>query len=384
MGAAALAPYLHLLCRKCKTLTEFQKPHCKNCGEFIWPNEFNLIDHWKDLRQNHSIAVTNVFNKKPPDMCLSCGAEDKITYAGRTQICSVCKSSAIKTNNIGYFFGTSIETEMPPLRVQGTSKGTHLKAEHFPHVKRLWNEITSLQPNLIIALGNVSCWALLEQTKISELRGTIAWSERLKTKVLPTYHPAAILRQPNMRPVTIADLIKASREAEFSEIRRPERWITILDPSEEGIAEGYEWFRRPALAYANDIETHKRQITIIGFARSKDDALVIPFRRETKELSPGLSPNYWPTPELEFKAWKLAIHGLQTIQPKIFQNGVYDISYYLRMGILPKNVAHDTMLWHHALYPELPKSLGFLGSIYSNEIAWKLMRRNADSLKRDE
>jgi hypothetical protein len=44
----------------------------------------------------------------------------------------------------------------------------------------------------------------------------------------------------------------------------------------------------------------------------------------------------------------------------------------------------DTMLLHHAMYPELPKSLGFLGSIYTNESAWKLMRQDSEELKRDE
>jgi hypothetical protein len=29
------------------------------------------------------------------------------------------------------------------------------------------------------------------------------------------------------------------------------------------------------------------------------------------------------------------------------------------------------MLLHHSLQPELPKSLGFLGSLYTNEQAWK-------------
>ena len=42
------------------------------------------------------------------------------------------------------------------------------------------------------------------------------------------------------------------------------------------------------------------------------------------------------------------------------------------------------MLLHHALYPEMLKGLGFLGSIYSEEIAWKSMRTKGDNLKRDE
>ena len=36
------------------------------------------------------------------------------------------------------------------------------------------------------------------------------------------------------------------------------------------------------------------------------------------------------------------------------------------------------MLVHHALYPELNKGLGFLGSIYMNEPAWKHLRRESN------
>jgi hypothetical protein len=40
---------------------------------------------------------------------------------------------------------------------------------------------------------------------------------------------------------------------------------------------------------------------------------------------------------------------------------------------------------HHALFPELPKSLGFMGSIYTNESSWKLLReRKSDSNKRED
>jgi hypothetical protein len=43
------------------------------------------------------------------------------------------------------------------------------------------------------------------------------------------------------------------------------------------------------------------------------------------------------------------------------------------------------MILHHALYPELPKGLGFMGSIYTNESSWKILReRGDDSNKREE
>jgi uracil-DNA glycosylase len=391
MAIAKFAPYMDLLCRKCSRTTRFIDAFCEHCREYVWPNEFDLIAHWRRLREDYGIAISNVFNEQPPDLCGDCGSLD-VQMKGRNSVCKACGSTNVHTNELGYFFGTEPQTPMSAWKASKDFGGSHLKREYFHHVERLWREIDLLQPNLIVCLGNCPCWAILDQTRITSLRGTVSKSDRLGLKCLATFHPAAVLRQTQMRPTCIADFQKASREIEFPEIRRQDRWITIIDPTIEGIREGYEWFQRPARAYANDIETHSRQITIIGFARSIDDALVIPFRNEPPkrlhnpnyetELA-AWEPNYWPTPELEREAWKLAQHGLQTPQPKIFQNGLYDMSYELRLGLQPRNAIHDTMLWHHSLYPELPKSLGFLGSIYAAEINWKSMR-NTDTLKRDE
>lgn len=375
MGIAEFAPFMLVRCRNCKQESRFMTPYCEFCKEFIWPNEFHLIDYWKRLRSEFGIAVTNVFNEHPPDSCKACGSLN-ISKTSPPR-CLTCNSREIRTNDLGWFFGTERETSMTPWKASKNSLGTHLKAEHFYHIKRLWREIEDLDPNLIICLGNAACWALLHQTKITSLRGTVSWSNQVNKKILPTFHPAAVLRQMSMRPTALADFQKAKREIEFPEIKRPERWITLIDPTEAGLAEGYSWFNRPANAYAVDIETFRGQITMVGFARTAADALVIQLRTEP-------IGNYWPTDELEFRAWRLISHGLASSVPKIFQNGLYDISYFLKMGIQPRNCAHDTMLWHHSKYPELPKSLGYLGSLYANEVSWKLMRRHGDSAKRDE
>lgn len=346
LGISGFAPFMDVLCRNCKQTTPFEDQFCQHCRMHIWPNEFDLIEHWKRLKRDYDIHVTNVFNTQPPN------------------------------NDLGNFFGTEPQTEMPSWKASQKSGGSHLKAEHFHHVKRLWTELKDLDPTLIIAMGNCACWAILGETKITSLRGTVTWSARLDKKVLPTFHPAAILRQMPMRVSVLADFQKAVREREYAGVRRPERYFTIPEPDQSGIRAGYEWFKRPALAYANDIETIRTQISIVGFARTADDSLVIPIRNADYT-------NYWPTRELEIEAWKLIIYGEQTHQPKIFQNGLFDISHLVRIGILPRNCLHDTMLWHHSEYPELPKSLGFLASVYTDEVAWKLLRTRG-TLKRDE
>lgn len=255
------------------------------------------------------------------------------------------------------------------------SQGKYFHPKIFGELERLRTEIELVKPNLVIALGNAACWSMLSRAGISAIRGTTAISGLVPgQKVLPTFHPAYVLRNWAGRPIVLQDFHKAEREAQFPEIRRPERWI-LINPT---LAEIAEWFSRPTQIYSVDIETSMKQITMIGFARSISDSIVIPFIDKTK---PGY--NYWPTHSDERAAWKLVRAVLEGPIPLLWQNGVYDLQYLARMGFKPKNNLHDTMLLHHALYPEMKKGLGFLGSIYTNESSWKLMRHN-DSNKRDE
>lgn len=49
-----------------------------------------------------------------------------------------------------------------------------------------------------------------------------------------------------------------------------------------------------------------------------------------------------------------------------------------------RGATHDSMLLHHALQPESLKALGFLGSVYINERAWKVERKGQENtIKRD-
>lgn len=309
-----------------------------------WVEPKMMVKHWHRVREESGLALTNVFNLRPPG------------------------------NDVFHFFDRSGDTNFPPFRV-GSKRG-FLKPEFIDETYRLYDEIAALRPNVIIAMGNAACWALFGETKITALRGTIHKGVAVTQKVLPTYHPALILRQWSFRVVALADLDKARREAEFSEIRRPERFITIPSPDASGVAELRSWLEAPASRYAVDIETAFGQISIVGFARSPSESIAIPFH------NPGGS-DFWPEAALEVEAWRAVRSALQRPIPKTFQNGLYDISYFLRNGILPRDCLNDTMLRHHSMFPELPKSLGFLGSLYCNDVAWKSMIKT-ESMKRDD
>src|SRR6185437_13267546 len=260
-------------------------------------------------------------------------------------------------------------------------KAGYVRKEFQHELERLGDEIIAIDPNLIIALGNTPLWSLSNRTGISKLRGTTALSTHTVAdyKYLCTYHPAAVLRQWDLRPVTIADLSKAAREAEYPEIRRPncEIWI---EPTLDDLEAFYERYISLARILAVDIETVGNRITCIGFAPRRDVALVIPF-----DDARAKGRSFWPDVRAEGAAWAFVRRVLEdrTIA-KVFQNGLYDIAFLWRsVGIRVLGAEEDSMLLHHALQPEALKGLGFLGSIYSSYGAWKTERRST-TIKRDE
>jgi hypothetical protein len=176
--------------------------------------------------------------------------------------------------------------------------------------------------------------------------------------------------------------MKAGREAAFAEIRRPARSV-IINPTLQDIRDwSAEVLADPPPVLAVDIETGQNQIKCIGFARSRSAAIVIPFVDLGRP-----DGSYWPSAHDERLAWELVQGLLAAPCPKVFQNGMYDLQWLRRLPLAPTHCTEDTMLLHHSLYPELQKGLGFLGSIYTSESSWKLMRRQrvVDQMtKRDE
>jgi hypothetical protein len=117
-----------------------------------------------------------------------------------------------------------------------------------------------------------------------------------------------------------------------------------------------------------DIETAHGQIRTISFAIAADYAFTIPFWEPPAD-------SYWPTVAGEIAAWNCVRRILACPATKIFQLGTYDIQYLWRVhGIVVRGPIEDTGLAHHALEPELPKTLGYMAASYLDIPEWKTMR----------
>ena len=257
-------------------------------------------------------------------------------------------------------------------------RGKYLKPEHVPNLERLKEEIKASGANILVCLGAKSLWAASGRVDISNMRGTIFYSERLGVKCLATYHPAYVLRNWSARPIVVLDLIKAKREGEFKEISFPKRRV-FLPETIEDLYSFRDSYLNNAKIISFDIETWPkyRIIKCIAFAPSSEVSLVVPFYHPSKI-------HYWDSLELEIAAYKFVKETLENPTPKLAQNGPYDIQYLLDYGIRTKNYCEDTMLKHHAINPEFSKGLGFLGSIYTDDRAWKLLNSKVQHTKKRE
>ena len=261
----------------------------------------------------------------------------------------------------------------------------YLRPEFGQDIFTLYTNLRKIKPNVVIACGELALLALTHDSKLKFARGRVTSSlpSAGEVKVLPVLHPRAVLAEIKQEPVLIMDLMKARRQSEFPELRRPQRWLH-LRPSIEDLESFWQDYIIPSTGLSIDIETKPNLITCVGIAPSPDRAIVIPFFDQEKP-----SGNYWDTPREEHIAWKFVDRCLNTEGKRVFgQNFQYDTQYLWRlMGLAAKSWTDDTMLMHHALQIEMDKGLGFLASIYSEELAWKFMhkRRVSDrSTKKDD
>jgi uracil-DNA glycosylase family 4 len=233
-------------------------------------------------------------------------------------------------------------------------------------MEELFEEIESVAPSLIIALGDTALWALSGSSGITKWRGSVLAFGTIP--VIPTYHPAAILRKWDWRYIAVQDLRRAKSILEHG--NNPPRYSFRVRPSfptvMEIIHEMQDRAQQGTLRLACDIETRSRHIACFGFAWDKYSALCIPL------MDVNNPRGYWSINEETTIVWELRQLLLHENVEVIGQNWNYDMQYIARhWGFLPW--AHlDTMIAHHVLFAGLPKGLDFISSLYNDyHVYWK-------------
>src|SRR3989304_5412292 len=243
----------------------------------------------------------------------------------------------------------------------------------------LQQEIDMVKPDLIIVMGKIALWALTGKTDISKWRGSMLFSDE-GIRLLPTYHPAYILRQWELRPILVQDLRRASY---YKDKPWPETgWNFIVRPTFEQVVWHlnalYDDCELRSTMLSVDIETRAYNIACIGIAWNKHSAICIPLM--VLENNDG----YWTEAEeaeIAYLLYRLLTHPNARI---LGQNFIFDAQYIFRAWHFIPQFSRDTMLGHHVCFPSMQKSLDFICSMHNDHyVFWKDDGKTL-SLDRDE
>jgi uracil-DNA glycosylase len=111
---------------------------------------------------------------------------------------SVLESVGIPRKEV---FVTNIVKCRPPKNRPPTNRESKTCVD--AHLRR---QLKAIGPKLVVLLGRTATQTLLDADSLSEVRGKIV--SRGRTRFLSTYHPAAVLRNPRLRPTLTKDLRK--------------------------------------------------------------------------------------------------------------------------------------------------------------------------------
>ena len=244
--------------------------------------------------------------------------------------------------------------------------GNNYVYQPLPHTEfMLWRELLRRELakgdyNVIVALGETAWRMLTHYQNINDYRGSVVRCAIADAKVLGMVEPYKIQRDPNWTPFFDWDVQKLAYHMNTKDLMYKELNIHITQDLDQLAKEflSPEFLNDPNSKLAFDIECCGQEMTCIGFAKDENNAYVIPFFHLPESKIP--------------QAVKLVDAILRSPVKKVAQNGNFDCVFLgLYYGIKVNNFWFDTMLAQHSMFPQLPKGLDVLASIYTNEVYWK-------------
>jgi uracil-DNA glycosylase family 4 len=249
---------------------------------------------------------------------------------------------------------------------ENKKKFTELGLEH---AQMLRDELEEIDANVIVVAGNSVLQALTDFTSVAKYRGYVLQSTKLRRprKLIPTYSPGSTIRGGYInRHVIVHDLKKAKAESLSPEIVRPDRKLIFDHQTVEEVLEWLDYFTTVKVV-SFDIEVINYEVAAVSLSADPNLSVVIPIGNSV------FKPSGWDELE-ELQIWR----ALQRVlgnpdSDKVAQNSIFDIHFLLtRSGIVVRGKIFDTMIGHSVMFPELPKGLDFLGSLYcGSQEYWK-------------
>lgn len=242
--------------------------------------------------------------------------------------------------------------------------GATVTRDFNDYTQYLRDELTYVNPNVVVAVGNVGLFALTTRTGVTKWRGSILGSTLISgLKVIPTIHPATILPPKNVylnKHLITFDFVKAKRESEFKEISSLPLTLTIQPSYSQAISYlGYALEEgRTGNVIDFDIEVVQEELFCFSVAVDRNTSMSIP-------LVHG-ADYFTIDQEREILLAFARIIEDPTIT-KRGQNLCFDLAFlFKKYGIKPRGWIHDTMIAQKISLPDYPMGLDFICSIHTD------------------
>lgn len=238
-----------------------------------------------------------------------------------------------------------------------------LKLEFPGFSQQIQSEIEGIQPNIIVPLGEYSFQHLSGLKSIYKYRGSILslredyrqlYKDSKIPKVIPTFGPGIINENWTSKAYVSIDYSKIAKYKNFYREVKPDGILWIAKSSDEfsTYLKRVNW-KDNFLVF--DIETVFGIPVCISFCFDENEAVCVPL--EDYEAIDTAN---------RILLWQQVAKVLEASIEKVNQNIKYDQTimerFHFRVNCVSGN---DTVLRAGLLYPELPKNLGFLTSIYT-------------------
>lgn len=216
--------------------------------------------------------------------------------------------------------------------------------------------------NIVVALGGEVLYALTGLTNIRKRRGSVYEIElgERRLKVIGIIHPGDAGAEYLARYLIMHDLHRAKKESEKPELSRRPYQVHVRPTFTEAI----QYIRQCRSQNVGfDIEVINEELGCFALAKSVDDCMCIPLVAD--------GTDYFTLEEELLIILELGSLLENPYVCKIGQNLAFDSCFMLRRyGIRTINMA-DTMIAMGMIYPDFPKGLDMITSLYTDEPYYK-------------
>jgi len=259
-------------------------------------------------------------------------------------------------------------------------EGAPWQEDAIEHCRPYFEQTLADNPQIkvIVPMGNVALYYLLGQKGIANFHGTVHRHHRLNKWIVPTFHPAHLMRG-NFEMIQVGrfDIEKACEVREWDgheKLFDSEPTDYILQPSAT-VAQEYlrDYLQAlandPTTTLASDIET-PRQPADEDATEDKVDELPMKIERISFSYRAGHAITMpWEGQYVDVARKMLAAAG-----SLVFWNGDrFDIPRLEAENAACNNTVDAQEGWHF-LYPDLPKKLGFVSPFFTKIKPWKHLK----------